>query len=696
MTTDDVRADIIGHILYTSRVVWDNVVAPGWLETPSPALPQEGAATGVNVFRAAAAMFPLVALACSRSLRRARDRGRSHYGPLGTAARAGSGSCVSWIIARHTRESHRGARRPRAITVKEAGWVLCGLCDSGNVAAARSLFGGGAGCEGDNLGGGGTFPWSLWDGYRVPEWCRDLAGTDAAPNTARRSSETDVSELRNDVMEYVKSGDGAIGRARMKNIESVKWLVEALRVGADDSWVFMTALKFTLLCASGFSPENVKWFVETFPTLSTGGNLLSTVMRNQRSTLEQCQWLRSHFPEEEIRDFTLAGIRSATIGKWALSTFPIEPSEGTLNRMCSCIQDTSFVEWLINERNFTPTAATFVSVCSTSQGGCALPQWLSTKVKLDPAVIQVSLERALSWNNTAIADWLESTFSVMGPLTSSAEATGAMLVQMSQERGNYTNNVDGLLWFLQRIPHPEQISAPSVHKAISAGLKYARFNFVLHLMEVFPKYKQQEGDTPLLESFLSTFLQGRFNLQRLVALFDCSLFTKEMVTKCMTHSSFRPLSSKGVKWAITQFHLEGTHIKQNHNRLLFNLILKKKPSCVEWLIDSFEITLDEVLDMLEHGLCTSRGNFVIDLQTWKMILCKFPRIDADVIRRHLMLVAVNSPSIATFTMHKFGITIEEIRHQFDGCEGDFDIYEIPEDSTRLTTELRMWLGLEEG
>ncbi|KAH3759059.1 hypothetical protein Pelo_9129 [Pelomyxa schiedti] len=41
---------------------------------------------------------------------------------------------------------------------------------------------------------------------------------------------------------------------------------------------------------------------------------------------------------------------------------------------------------------------------------------------------------------------------------------------------------------------------------------------------------------------------------------------------------------------------------------------------------------------------------------------QIPRIDTDVLRRHLMPIAVNSPSIATFTMHKFGITIEEVSH----------------------------------
>ncbi|KAH3766702.1 AAA family ATPase [Pelomyxa schiedti] len=703
MTTDEARATI-RHILETSRVVWDNVVAPGWLETSSsPLLPQdgeEGGSMGADVFRAAGAMFPLVALACSRVLRRAREEGRSHYCALWAAGMAGSGACVSWIIAHHTRESHRGARRPRTSTVKEAGWVLCGLCDSGNVAAARSLFGGGGG-EGDHMSGGGTFPWSLWDG----------------------SSEADASELRTDVMEYVKSGRAAGGRG-WRNLESVKWLMSALRVGAGDSWVFMAALRLALwygatdimkwlesefnlvtklpevsriqlitTCASGHAPENVKWFAETFPTLPTGGHLLSTVMRNEHSTLEQCQWLRSHFPEEEISDFTLSAIRSSNIGKWALSSFPIEPGEGTLNRMCRYIQDTSFVEWLITERNFTPTAVTFACVCSTSQGGCTLPRWLSTKVKLVPADIQVSLERALSWNNTAIADWLESTFSVMGAVTASAEATAAMLVQLSQERGDFTNKVDGLHWFLQHIPHPEKIPAASVHKAISGALKYDRVNFALQLLEVFPKYKPQEGDTELLESILNALLRGSYvKLQRLMALFGFSLFTREMVATSMTRPAFRPSSGKCVKWAITQFRLEGTHIKHNHNRLLFSLILRKKPSCAEWLIDSFGITHDEVIDMFRHFL-SSRGHyFVMDLQTWKMILRKFPRIDADVIRRHLMRVAVISPSIATFTMNQCGITIEEIRHQFDRL-GHF---ENPEHRARLTTELRMWLGLTGG
>ncbi|KAH3731636.1 hypothetical protein Pelo_17534 [Pelomyxa schiedti] len=55
-----------------------------------------------------------------------------------------------------------------------------------------------------------------------------------------------------------------------------------------------------------------------------------------------------------------------------------------------------------------------------------------------------------------------------------------------------------------------------------------------------------------------------------------------------------------------------------------------------------------------------------------------------------MPVAVHSPSIATFTMSKFGITMEEIRHQFD------DPGMIPTMSKykpRLTDELmRSWLG----
>ncbi|KAH3758599.1 hypothetical protein Pelo_9606 [Pelomyxa schiedti] len=110
---------------------------------------------------------------------------------------------------------------------------------------------------------------------------------------------------------------------------------------------------------------------------------------------------------------------NADVAKWVLSTIPVEQTEKKLNEMCQTISDINFVEWLVTERNFTPTTTTFLKVCSTSRGGWTLPQWLSTRVKLGPGDIQVSLERALCWNNIAIADWLESTFGVMGTLLES-------------------------------------------------------------------------------------------------------------------------------------------------------------------------------------------------------------------------------------------------------------------------------------
>ncbi|KAH3732584.1 hypothetical protein Pelo_16586 [Pelomyxa schiedti] len=674
------RCESIKHVLYTSRVVWDEVIAAGWLDSKSRS--QRHDARGVDAFAAAGAMFPLVALVCSRSLRIAAAESRPHHRPLWAAAKAGSPSCVAWIVAHHRRGAHGAGGAARSTTVKEAAWVLCGLCASGNVEAARCMFG-----DGVDRGAGGTFPRSLWDGYRVPEWCHDA----------------DPAGLSENVASEVLEG-ATIGACASASVEAVKWLASALGIRGDESsWALLPLLKMALVwgnmdvakwiegecdLAKSEAPENVKWCVENFPKLPPDCGLLSSAMRNKRGTVELCEWLRAQFPEEEIHEYVLRSVKNASIGKWALSTALVEPSPSILNETCQSIAEVEFVEWLITERHFTPTEATFLRVCSTAKGGCSLPRWLSTRVKLGPADIQSSLECALRWNNTAIADWLESTFGVMGTVNSQPDAPGAMLDQICQEFGDYKDGLDGLMWFLQHLTHPDQISAPEVHKAITSALGYFRLNFVLHLLEVFPNCKPQASDTKLLESLLSIFVRwGHAKLQKLATLCDCSLFTREMVITRMTGEPFRAFSSKSVKWAITQFHLEDVHIKRNHNSLLYSILLRKKISCVEWLIDSFGITMDEVIEMFEHWL-PNRGFFDIDLQEWKLIVRKFPKIDADVIRRHLMPVAVHSPSIATFTMSKFGITMEEMRHQFDDPDR---IPTMTEYKPRLTDELMLWI-----
>ncbi|KAH3722962.1 hypothetical protein Pelo_18331 [Pelomyxa schiedti] len=607
------RLESISHILYTSRVVWDDVIAPGWLDHSKPRSPRHDT-RGVDAFAAAGAMFPLVALVCSRELRGAAAESRPHHRPLWAAAKAGTPSCVAWIVRHHRRGRRLAAAATTTTTtttVKEAAWVLCGLCDSGNVEAARCVFGGGSEGE-EGKSAGGTFPWSLWDGYAVPDWCRDV---DPA------SPESSASGLRNDVLELVKAGGATRGACASANVESAKWLASALGIGADDSkWALLPFFKMGLLCGN---MDVVKWVEGEFDLAKklsplrgqgelavwcTTGDVPENVkcaMRNERGTVGLCEYLRAQFPEEEINDYVLRSVKNASIGKWAISTAPVEPSQSTLNEMCQSIAEVDFVEWLITERHFTPTEDTFLSVCSTGKGGSSLPRWLSTRVKLGLAEIQSSLERALRWNNTAIANWLESTFGVMGAVNSDPEAPGAMLDQICKEFGDYKDGLDGLLWFLQHLTHPEQITATSVHKAITSALSYFRLNFVLHLLEVFPNCKPQAGDTKLLESLLSIFLRwGHAKLRKFATLFDCSLFTREMVTRRMTGEPFRAFSTKSVKWAITQFHLEDIHIKRNHNSLLYSILLRKKTSCVEWLIDSFGITMDEVIEMFNvEGDC---------------------------------------------------------------------------------------------
>ncbi|KAH3731852.1 hypothetical protein Pelo_17313 [Pelomyxa schiedti] len=76
-----------------SRVVWEHVVSPGWLEKPDT---DTGFRWG-DLFRAAEAMFPIVALVCTRILS-ARYYYVGSYGATMSAASVPAPSCVAWIL----------------------------------------------------------------------------------------------------------------------------------------------------------------------------------------------------------------------------------------------------------------------------------------------------------------------------------------------------------------------------------------------------------------------------------------------------------------------------------------------------------------------------------------------------------------------------------------------------------------------
>ncbi|KAH3722599.1 hypothetical protein Pelo_18696 [Pelomyxa schiedti] len=158
------------------------------------------------------------------------------------------------------------------------------------------------------------------------------------------------------------------------------------------------------------------------------------------------------------------------------------------------------------------------------------------------------------------------------------------------------------------------------------------------------------------------------------------LLTSEFVGHCLTSQEFHPYSSKVVKWVIRKFNVQYTQIKANNNHLLFKLISRNKNRCAQWLINTFDIPLDDILSMAQLS-----DDNCIDLTGWHMILNHYgPTIDATLIRKHLMPLVSRSPHVAIHTISSFGLTIHEYRDyvQQGGKRGE-----------PFSSQVKLWLGI---
>ncbi|KAH3722506.1 hypothetical protein Pelo_18789 [Pelomyxa schiedti] len=233
--------------LRVSRVVWDIVVQPGWLDWCTYAL-----------LRLAEALFPLVGLVCRRLLLLL---GASSYSLISDAARLLCPSCVAWIV-KHRRintgpqwcpprsaisssstmlitvsDDGDDAKHREQVAIKEVSAAVTGLVKGRHLEEARMFLGDGGTT---NVG---TLP-ALWDGRCMEGW-RDVycLGNECL---LARGSVVIRTTLRDKVREYVKASCGPYRRSRgalesgcgSGNLELVKWLVSFLRIGKDEApWI---------------------------------------------------------------------------------------------------------------------------------------------------------------------------------------------------------------------------------------------------------------------------------------------------------------------------------------------------------------------------------------------------------------------------------------------------------------------------
>ncbi|KAH3756562.1 hypothetical protein Pelo_11673 [Pelomyxa schiedti] len=714
------------RILVVSHVVWDHVVSPGWLDGPRQATTGRikpdrdyGCCRHVDLFSAAEAMFPLVALVCSRVLTYEADRRPPYHPPCGetygmirtiiSASSVPSSSCVSWIIKNRHRFDNittpwvvkSSNAHHFAVAVKEVVATIMGLCLGGHLSQAQAMvLGENRDSESDgrmiNRVPQCSFP-ALWDGRIVA-----IVGA----------------VVRERVIENLR---GASGReptllptvCGSGHLDVVKWLVSVAGVTKEDApWMLRRSLWWSLIrgktevfrylfdewccrslpesvfsevyhwCARGLAPGNIKWCVANLgpPMESTKYDVLC----NKHSTLEDCLWMEEDLHAHGFDHMYLASaMRKVDVAKWVLSALP-SPPENVFNALCRSLGDVGFVQWLMTEKGFTPTSSTFKAACSTSRKkGSTLAKWLSTRVSLSQSDFTNALLSALRWSNMEVAEWLEGTFHVMDSVNSSPEVAGITLVDLCKIPDDYKGKVAGLQWFLHHLSQPSKINSVHLCHAISESIENERGNYVHVLLENFPEFDPHADPCQTCLSDIVMELLSKFDVKALDLLVSgrCTspLLTPEFVAQCLTSQYFEPESSKAVKWAICKFDLQYSHIQANGNSLLIKLLSRKKNECVRWLLSTFEIPLSDLLPVMEKKLVSAAP----DLAGLQVILDHYgPAIDATVIRQHFMPVLVFTPHRAIYTMTRFGITMDEFR-EYAATLGPYDLYR----------ETMMWFGL---
>ncbi|KAH3760211.1 hypothetical protein Pelo_7931 [Pelomyxa schiedti] len=609
------------HVVGVSRFVWEWVVEPGWLGTPAGEDPTSWEPHAAVLYSLAAGLFPLVPRLCA-------------------LAEASLPQCSS-AKRRDSCAGAAGARRE----AKSCVWALRGLLCGGHIGAAEELVG---------ASGWGGLRWpaapgtpedrELREGVRADAgFARDLCLGPARNVEALRwglewMGRREPWELRSILPVAMVSGNAAISQ----------WLVSHLlglgeKFGGDD-----VGNNFALMGARGMDPTLAKWWVENFSVQADQHEaLFVAIVGNKLSSLELCQWAKDRL-EITFSNKYLEAVANPQVLRWILDAFSISPDKAYLNAACRVHTDLEVIKSLVTGKSIAPTVDIFLLTCSSPQQNVELLTWLSQKVTLSPEIIRNALVQSLGSDNIVVADWIESTYRVMNLVNSTPTIMGSTLVEICHKCISH-HEPPGLTWFLKHIVIP-QVEVSFLKDAIIAALRMYSIGAVLALLQAFPMSWIKPA---LLNEILGLIVSsGLTDLKRLYSIVP---FSQETAIKCCT-SPICFVSSKVIKWFVTQFHLLPMQLRGNNNILISRTLLMNKIKCSEWLIDMLGISLHDLLKVLP-GMRWGK----IELSTWKFILRKFPTIDSDTVRSSMLSIVTTSPYSAIYTINKFPeITREEL------------------------------------
>ncbi|KAH3764429.1 hypothetical protein Pelo_3727 [Pelomyxa schiedti] len=432
--------------------------------------------------------------------------------------------------------------------------------------------------------------------------------------------------------------------------------------------------------------EGIEWAMERFPRCFGNEHprdiipmVCACTLRSHDDPeiLRLCKWLKEKFS----LNVDIRYLNNIAVLKWAVSVFNIELTTETVFSM-SAKFNPDFIRWVVTEKNISPTAELVMETCARDSATVSHVKWLMERTPpLTRKQLQKSLLGALEYNNLEVAVWLDDSFHLMEEINADSKSLVPSFFQVCKS----PIGIRGTKWFLQHISSFHMIPESSVVQVIKESLNFELISLLLetfHLNTSLPKYKWTE---PEVSRHLRTaLLRGIPTIKQCISWLGEDVMSQDFVAQLLTGAKQMwvvGLSSKVVKWFIVHYALGSEQVKSNNNLVLFTLLSRGKNHCAEWIIKNFCVTFPEVAKMMKKWGGTI--HFRVDLRTWQLLHRNFPSLTPDVVRDHLMDLALSSPVTAKFVLLTFPpITKAELR--------DHVLRRV----THFSDETRLWLDVE--
>ncbi|KAH3762060.1 hypothetical protein Pelo_6120 [Pelomyxa schiedti] len=617
------RGDTIANLMTVSRVVWEHVVDPmvSASHNRGVALTQAQCVWLVGV---AEALFPLVPRVCRAVAAAARVTAASAAAPpagsryfvLKCGGMAGATRCVDWVLKRKATRNN----------TKECLAVLRGLCQGGHISMARELVEGGR---------RGALRWPAGDCDLLDE-IREVKFSESIGHSLLYDACKGGSL---EVVKWVMSTFCGVGTelwelpmpfhaaVRWGHIDVVKWLVSSTPVVEACRELLSHhrcgPVQFILSPSLDVMKFCTELFLGYLSTETPGYQILNWFMslseeKDESDMEEGYQWINERFSPEEHP--ILSGIKNPKVFKWAI------------NRFCLAL----------------------AAVCRNKHDSVSLIQVLLPNIRLDTNTLRQCLVNSLSRSNIAVADWFEQNFHVMDDVNSVPCVTERILKQICA--GNLSCGTSGLQWFLSKCAI-SNITSIAASKAVEDNLEGGQ----LSLASLLLKKLDQVSFDQILQIKAVVAVTAFGDISQAKELASIVGFSPDTVAQGLSQPYVK--SGKVVRWFIEYFHLNENQVKRSHNKLLFLLITSNKEGCAEWLIHTFNVTLDEIGTMGDNhtALWKKSAAHRPNVGVWKMLLRVFPEMTASFAADHLMDFVVASHLHLNVSMERLGITHADIQ-----------------------------------